>query len=92
MKNTHYGRKVTLAELSVYHNIIFTGSTCNIIIHYLGHTISAWDYEFGKLIGIGELADHAEPSAFQIINGYSVLLVAVNTGVIILLHFIRKEL
>ncbi len=40
--NCNYGKPITILEVSVYHNILITGSE--------NSTLYVWDYEFSRLI------------------------------------------
>lgn len=70
-------------EVSLYHNIIVTGSS--------GRKIFVWDYEFVKLIACIEIEKGTEPTGFSIINGYRLLIISTNSGMIYILKFNIKE-
>lgn len=56
MTNSHYKKEIILTELSVYHNLVVTGSNENKIYLY--------DYELMKLVGCILLPEGNEPTAF----------------------------
>ena len=70
-------------EVSLYHNIIITGSS--------SRKIYIWDYEFVKLIACIEIDKGTEPTGFTIINGYRLLFISTNLGIIYILKFNIKE-
>lgn len=55
-------------EVSVYHNFLIIGSNSS-------SSLYCWNYEYGKLIGEIKLKDET-PVSLQVINGFSLLLVA----------------
>lgn len=56
-------------EVSVYHNLLIIGSNSS-------NSIFCWNYEYGKLIGEIKLLKDETPVSLQVINGYSLLIVA----------------
>ena len=66
-------------EMSFYHNMIVTCTNSN--------KIYIWDYEFAKLKACLYLNKSVEPTALTFINGYSFLLIAINTGKLLIVHF-----
>jgi WD40 repeat protein len=72
-----------MLELSTYHNIFVT-STFNNVIY-------VWDYEKGLLLGKITLGENVEPTCFEFINGFSILLIGTNDGSIYFLHFSIKN-
>ena len=72
-----------MLELSVYHNIFVT-STYN-------NTIYVWDYILGLLLGQIKLDEHVEPTCFEFINGFSILLIGTNQGRVYFCHFVIKR-
>ncbi|EAR85821.2 WD domain, G-beta repeat protein (macronuclear) [Tetrahymena thermophila SB210] len=84
IKNAHYNKEVNQMEVSLFHNIIVTGSS--------GRKVFIWDYEFVKLIACIEIDKGTEPTGFFFINGYRVLIITTNSGMIYILKFNVKEL
>lgn len=70
-------------KVSLYHNIIVTGSS--------GKEIFIWDYEFVKLIAQIEIDNGTEPTSITIVNGYRILIITTNSGMIYFIKFNIKE-
>lgn len=70
-------------EVSLFHNIIVTGSS--------ERKIYLWDYEFAKLIACVEIEKETEPTGFCFLNGYRLLLISTNTAFVHILKFSVKE-
>lgn len=70
-------------EISLFHNIIITGSCESKIYIY--------DYEYGKLIACLSIERGTEPTGFSVINGYRLLLIATNSGILHILRFFIKD-
>lgn len=49
--------------------------------------IYIWDYEKCLLLGSVQLHDNDEPTCFEFINGFSILLIGTNHGEIYFLNF-----
>jgi hypothetical protein len=62
VKNLFHGREITLLAISVYHNLIVTGTTFP--------TLLFWNFEFCKLAAVFTLEPDEDPSALQFINGF----------------------
>merc|ERR1712151_1258770 len=67
IKNAHHKSEITMLELSTYHNIFVTASHDNVI--YI------WDYEIPQLLGSVQLDTGDEPTCFEFINGFCILLI-----------------
>jgi hypothetical protein len=65
LKNLHCKSAITCIELSVYHNLIFTGSkgTCYIYLIINKESIMAYNYEFGRTVGGAVLPQGSEVTA-----------------------------
>lgn len=64
----HKKREVHILALSVYHNVIITGSYDRRVIFY--------NYEFCRLIGKVEFDSGVFPTAVEFINGFGLVLIA----------------
>jgi len=71
-------------EVSLFHNIIITGS--------FERKLYVWDYEFSKLIACIKLERGTEPTAICILSGFCLILIATNAGMIHLIKFDVKGL
>ena len=72
-----------MLELSTYHNIFVTASQDNVC--YI------WDYEIPHLLGSIELPENDEPTCFEFINGFCILIIGTSFGHIYFLHFKIKN-
>lgn len=77
-------KEISLMEVSVYHNILITGSSRN-------STLYIWDYEYMRLIANIDIEDGAEPVGLQIINGFAILIISTSIGTVHFFHFNRKD-
>jgi hypothetical protein len=50
-----------------------------------------YDYELMKLVGVILLPEGNEPTAFQFINGFGLLLIAANNGKIYFVHIKQND-
>ena len=80
--NMHYNKEILFLDVSVYHNLIVTCSSNNVMF--------IWDYEYAKLLASITIDKDSEPSCLKFINGYAVLIVGDNQGKIHFFHFKRK--
>ena len=83
IKNAHHKCEITMLELSTYHNIFVTASHDNVI--YI------WDYEIPQLLGSIELDPADEPTCFEFINGFCILMIGTSLGEIYFLEFKIKN-
>jgi hypothetical protein len=84
IKNVHYKHEVTLLEVSVYHNIIATGSSNK-------NEVFLFDYEYIRILAKIELPPGSEPTNVSFINGYGILAIADSFGRISFIHFVKKN-
>lgn len=70
-------------EVSVYHNIIITGSS--------ERKLYVWDYEYCKLVACIELIKGVEPTGIYILNCYKMIIIATSSGMIHFIKFSIKE-
>ena len=82
--NMHYSKEILFLDVSIYHNLIVTCSSNNIV--YL------WDYEYARLLASITLNKGSEPSSLQFINAYAVIIIGDNQGKIHFFHFKRKDI
>lgn len=79
ISNVHSKKEINLMEVSLFHNIIITGS--------FERKLYIWDYEFAKLIACVKLERGTEPTAICILSGFCLILIATNAGMIHLIKF-----
>ncbi|KAL4438771.1 hypothetical protein ABPG74_013444 [Tetrahymena malaccensis] len=84
VENVHNEKGISLLEVSVYHNVIFS-ATQNL------EQIFIYDYEYGRLLNYIEFKKKTEPTALSVIQGYPILIVATSENKIYLIHFQKKE-
>ncbi|KAL4464437.1 hypothetical protein ABPG72_021771 [Tetrahymena utriculariae] len=84
VENVHNEKGISLLEVSVYHNVIFS-ATQNL------EQIFIYDYEYGRLLNFIEFKKKTEPTALSVIQGYPILIVATSENKIYLIHFQKKE-
>lgn len=82
-RNCHFNKEVTMMALSIYHNLLLTGSTAS--------TVYVWSYDSLKLAYEIALPEKAEPTLLSIINGLGLILVGANDGRLYLLHVHRAD-
>lgn len=78
INNMYHGKGVNLLEISVFHNLLITTTSSNILL--------IWDYEYLRLLGSYELEKNVEPTSLIFINGYSLLVVGCNNMKIYFLY------
>jgi len=66
-------------QVSIYHNVLVTSSNSS-------KFICLWDYEYIKLLSCLEI-ERGEVNCMQFINGYSILIVGTNNGMVYLVQF-----
>jgi hypothetical protein len=80
--NLFEGQTITAMEISVHHNIVFVSS---------GSVVAVYDYEMGRLISEITLNDNEEVTSIAIVNGYSLVYISTNFGMIYVLKFLVKD-
>lgn len=79
----HKKKEVHILALSVYHNVIITGSYDRRVIFY--------NYEFCRLIGKVELDSGLYPTAIEFINGFGLVLIATSDYKLFLVDFFSSS-
>lgn len=75
---------VSLLEVSVYHNVIFS-VTKNV------ERVNIYDYEHSRLLNYIEFDTHVEPTAISTLLGYPILIIATSDNLMYIVHFVKKE-
>ena len=83
IKNVFHGKEITVMAVSVYHNLIVTGTNFPTIIF--------WNFEFGKIMALLSLEPDEDPTALEFINGYSILIIGTSQGFIYFVHFVMQD-
>lgn len=81
VKNNHYGKEVSILEVSLYMNLFVTGS--------VERKVYLWDFEYSKLLA--EISLSAEPNCIVFVNIYSLLIIGCSDGMTYIFRVNRKE-